>query len=126
LEGAVPVLTTENMHELLSLCNEFDFIDLLSQVMDFLSRQPVVDDGTWKNASDITEEKLQLRQALCPLQEVFSRLGDHAKEQKTLKRKIASLREARQCVSGVEERNLEQERIVCFLQKEVFGLWSWL
>jgi hypothetical protein len=34
LEGAVPVLTTENMYDLLSLCNEFGFTRLLSQVTE--------------------------------------------------------------------------------------------
>jgi hypothetical protein len=90
LEGAAPVLTTENIRELLSLCNEFGFTGFLCQV----SEQPVVDDGTRKGASDITEEKLQIRQALCSLQEVLSRLGNHEMEQKALKREIAGLREA--------------------------------
>jgi hypothetical protein len=35
-------------------------------------RAKVVDDGARKDASDITEEKLQIRQALCPLQEALS------------------------------------------------------
>jgi hypothetical protein len=34
LEGAAPVLTTENMYDLLSLCNEFGFTRLLSQVTE--------------------------------------------------------------------------------------------
>jgi hypothetical protein len=105
------------MHEPLSLCNEFGFTGLLSQVTDFLSGQPVIDDGTRKDASDITEEKLQIRQALCSLQEVLSRLANHEKEQKALKRKIVGLRQARQRESEVQEQNFEQERIVCFLQK---------
>jgi hypothetical protein len=84
------------MHELLSLCNEFGFTGLLSQVTDFISEQPVVDDGTWKDTSDITDEKLQIRQALCPLQEALSRLAAHGKEQKALKREIGSRRSARQ------------------------------
>jgi hypothetical protein len=62
LEGAAPVLATENMHKLLSLCNEFGFTGFLSQVTDFLSRQPFVDDVARKDASDIPEEKLQIRQ----------------------------------------------------------------
>jgi hypothetical protein len=92
----------------------------LSQVTDFLSGQPVVDDVARKDASDITEEKLQIRQTLCPLQEALSRLANHEKEQKVLKREIVGLREARQRESGVKERNLEQERIVCLLQRKVF------
>jgi hypothetical protein len=82
LKGAAPVLTTENMHEPLSLCSEFGFTGLLSQVTDFLSGQPVVDDGTRKNASEITEEKLQIRQALCSLQEVLSRLATTRRNKK--------------------------------------------
>jgi hypothetical protein len=120
LEGAAPVFTTKNMHELLSFCNEFGFTGLLSQVTDFLSGQPVVDDGARKDASDITEEKLQIRQALCPLQEALSRLANHEKEQKALKRDIAGRHQARKRESAVKERNLEQERIVWFLQNERF------
>jgi hypothetical protein len=34
LEGAAPVLTRETMYDLLSLCNEFGFTRLLSQVTE--------------------------------------------------------------------------------------------
>jgi hypothetical protein len=67
LEGTAPVLTTENMSDLLSLCNEFGFTGLLSQGLGFISAHSVVEDGMRKAASDITKEKLQIRQALCPL-----------------------------------------------------------
>jgi hypothetical protein len=117
LESATPILTTENKHELPSLCSEFGFPGLLSQVTISISGQPVVD-GARKDANGIREENLQIRQALYPLQEVFSRLTTHEKEQKALKRQIVSLREARQRASRVEERNLEMTDSL-FVGKEV-------
>jgi hypothetical protein len=43
LEGAAPVVTTENMQDLLLLCTEFGFIGLHSQVTDFISGHSVAD-----------------------------------------------------------------------------------
>jgi hypothetical protein len=41
LQGAAPLLTTVNIHELLSPCNELGFIGLQSQVSDFISAHSV-------------------------------------------------------------------------------------
>jgi hypothetical protein len=43
LEGMAPALTTENRQDPLSLCNEFGFPGLLSQVMNFILGHSVVD-----------------------------------------------------------------------------------
>jgi hypothetical protein len=53
LEGAVPVLTTEKMRVLLSLCKTFGFIDLLSQVPDFISAHSVADSEAQQRVSRI-------------------------------------------------------------------------
>jgi hypothetical protein len=45
LEGTAPVFTSENMHELPSLCNEIGFAGLLSQVPDFVPAHSVADCG---------------------------------------------------------------------------------
>jgi hypothetical protein len=103
LEGAVPVLTAEKMHILLSLRKTFGFIGLLSQVPDFISSHSVVEDAVRKKVSDSAEEKLQMKQALCLPQEVLSRPDGHEKEQRALNREIAGLREA-QARTGRKDR----------------------
>jgi chromosome segregation ATPase len=86
------------MHDLLSLCNEFDFSGLHSQVTDFISAHSVAEDGARKAASDITEDKLQIRQALRPLQGALSCLtrdNGHLEQFLSLLRKdVVDLREA--------------------------------
>jgi hypothetical protein len=72
LGGADPALTTENMNDLLLLCEEFGFASLLSQVTDFILTHSVVDSEGSNGAADITEENLQIKEALCPLQEALS------------------------------------------------------
>jgi hypothetical protein len=71
IEGTPPVLTTENVNDLFLLCEEFGFASLFSQVSDFISAHSVVDSEAPKGATDIIEENLQIKEALCPLQEVL-------------------------------------------------------
>jgi hypothetical protein len=72
IEGTPPVLMTENMNELFLLGQEFGFANLLSQVTSFISEHSVVDSEAPKGATDITEENLQVKGALCPLQKALS------------------------------------------------------
>jgi hypothetical protein len=65
LEGVYLVVTTENMKDLFLLSEEFGFTSLLSQVTDFISVHSVVDSEGPKSARDITEENLQIKEALC-------------------------------------------------------------
>jgi hypothetical protein len=67
IEGAPPVLTTENMDDLFLLCKEFGFASLLSQVSDFIVADSIVDSERPNGATDITEENLQIKESLCPL-----------------------------------------------------------
>jgi hypothetical protein len=72
LEGTPSVVTTENMNDLFFLCDEFGFTSLLSLVPDFISSHPVLDSEGPKRAADITEERLQIKEALYPMQEALS------------------------------------------------------
>jgi hypothetical protein len=98
LEGTVPVVTTGNMQDLLSLCSEFGFSGLHSQVTDFISAHSVAEDGARKATSEVTEDKLQIRQALCPLQGAVSRLardnGEIEQSLSLLRKDAMGLREA--------------------------------
>jgi hypothetical protein len=98
LEGTVPVVIMENMQDLLSLCKEFGFFGLHSQVTEFISRHSVADYEARKAVSDITEDTLQIRQALCPLQGALSRLahdnGQLEQSLSLLRKEVVDLREA--------------------------------
>jgi hypothetical protein len=87
LEGTPPVLTQANMNELLSLCKEFGFTDLLSQVSAFMAMA----EQEGKDVSHITEENLQIKEAFCPLQGALSR---QARETAQLGQSLCLLREA--------------------------------
>jgi hypothetical protein len=91
LEGTVPNVTTENVYDLFLLCENLAF-------PDFISAHSVTEGGARKNASDIREEKLQVRQALCPLQGALSRLArDNRRLEQSLsllRKEVADLREA--------------------------------
>jgi hypothetical protein len=86
------------MQDLLSLCKEFGFSGLLSQVTDFISTYSVAEDRASKAISDIMEEKFQSRQALCPLQGALSRLardnGQLLQSVSLLRKDVVDLREA--------------------------------
>jgi chromosome segregation ATPase len=75
LEGAPPVITTENVNYLFLLCKEFGFASLLSEVTDFISAHSVVEEEARNVVSDIAEDNFQIKEALCPLQEALSGLG---------------------------------------------------
>jgi hypothetical protein len=53
LEGAPPVVTTENMNDLFLLCEEFGFASLLSQVTDFISTHSVAHSKARQSISDL-------------------------------------------------------------------------
>jgi hypothetical protein len=72
LEGAPPAVTTKNMNGLFLLCNEFGFTRLLSEVSDYNSAHSVVDSQGPNGTRDITGEKLQIKEALCPVKEALS------------------------------------------------------
>jgi hypothetical protein len=64
--------TTEKVNHLFLLCTEFGFVNLLSQVSDFIAAHSVVDSEGAKTATDIAEENLQIKEAACPLLEALS------------------------------------------------------
>jgi hypothetical protein len=57
-EGPVPVVLMENMTDLSSLGEEFNFTSLLSHATDFISAHSVLDSEGPKGTTDITEENL--------------------------------------------------------------------
>jgi hypothetical protein len=92
LEGTVPVVTTENMHDLLSLCHEFGFSGLLSQVTDLISAHSVADFEARKRISDLEAKNRQQDRKLCLLQKEVIDLREARKAQM---QDIAEIREGR-------------------------------
>jgi len=56
LEGMAPALTTENRQNPFSLCNEFGFPGLLSQVTDFISGHSAADYEARQRVNGVEEQ----------------------------------------------------------------------
>jgi lysozyme family protein len=121
LEGASPVITMENMNDLLSLCNEFGFTGLLSQVTDFIAAHSVVDYEARKWVSDLKEKSQQQDRKLClPQREIVDlrdannrQLQDIAEIQEGRSREVTELSRL-----GCENASLTQASRV---QKQELG-----
>jgi hypothetical protein len=100
-EGAPPAITTKNKNDLLLLSEEFGFASLHFQVTSFISEHRGADDEAGKVVNDITEENLQIKEALFPLRGALSGL-------RIANLQMAALQEASLRLSE-ENRTLRQQ-----------------